>query len=422
MSHATRGANVRPDPGHVNCVNCQGMNLPECSTCHRCRTCCRCVNCEDCLLRHPISACPKCGHCKRSSQCTCSTRNGETPNLERYFRKGINLSRLALVPPRATTVELELCDYNADATKLWKWRKTAAHMDRDGTIRGPHPVELILGPIAGGDLPDVIEEWAAWSAIAHPRVNTTCGMHVHVDARRLDNFGMRRLLMLYKLLEPTFYQLVATDRAQNKNCSFVSPDQWHWYDQAWNVTTSGAIKQYLLFGTYPTAHTEAEIRANPGECARILLNPRNRMAAHRGNNGVVATRYRGLNIHSWFYRGTIEFRMHEGCIDPARIKNWMEWCRWFVELAQRLKDVEVLAIRTSTDFINGVWQRKYGQLQLPQFLHQYLHGGRAARLPAPEDVMDEPLRAEVAAAAARFRATQRAMAVQFRPPQQFVIG
>ena len=33
-------------------------------------------------------------------------------------------------------------------------------------------------------------------------------------------------------------------------------------------------------------------------------------------------RYNALNIHSWFYRGTVECRMFEGTIDPQMITLW----------------------------------------------------------------------------------------------------
>jgi hypothetical protein len=38
------------------------------------------------------------------------------------------------------------------------------------------------------------------------------------------------------------------------------------------------------------------------------------------------TRYRGLNLHSFNYRGTIEFRYFDGTLNPADIKAWGTLC------------------------------------------------------------------------------------------------
>jgi hypothetical protein len=43
------------------------------------------------------------------------------------------------------------------------------------------------------------------------------------------------------------------------------------------------------------------------------------------------SRYRKVNIASFNRHGTIEFRQHEGTMDPDRILNWVQFCTHFVE-------------------------------------------------------------------------------------------
>ena len=47
------------------------------------------------------------------------------------------------------------------------------------------------------------------------------------------------------------------------------------------------------------------------------------------------TRYCGVNLHSAFYRGTIEFRYHSGTLDPIKILKWTNILLQLVEYATK---------------------------------------------------------------------------------------
>lgn len=373
------GPNVQPDAGHVNCRRCGTANTPGCPSCHYCTTCCQCAQCHQCGYKHPRTVCTRCGNCRKNRHCMCGKRAGEL-NIGKYLMSSPStLDRCTITPQRCTTVELELSDYLIARAERWVWETTRAVHHHDGTLRGPNCTELLVGPVSGNDLPRMIKEYTRWAAVCAPIVNSTCGMHVHVDGRALDSFAMRRLLRLYRILEPTFYSLVAENRRTNNNSKPIGEDQWAHWDAAWEHSVPGRIKEQILLGVYvpPARHLEPDYRP---ATIRELVEVTSR---HRGNNGVVPNRYRSLNVHSWFYRGTLEFRQHEGCVDPIRIQNWMEWCRWVVEMAARLRDVEVEAIRTPEDFLNGVWKRTHRNLTLPVSLREYVRGGRNP-IPLPD--------------------------------------
>jgi hypothetical protein len=42
-------------------------------------------------------------------------------------------------------------------------------------------------------------------------------------------------------------------------------------------------------------------------------------------------RYCDLNLHSWYYRGTLEFRLKEGTVTSKEIVGWPLLCLWLVE-------------------------------------------------------------------------------------------
>jgi hypothetical protein len=398
------GLNITPDPGRVNCRSCRKFNLPSCTECHFCQDCCTCRMCEDCNVKHPASRhCSKCGVCSKSGKCQCGSRKGEI-DISRYVLGEPNLHRLRTTPSRCTTVELELSKFTPLSTRF-TWGSCRVDFHRDGTIRGSNPTELVLGPIAGTQLGKFQKELTSWLKKSAAEVNTSCGMHVHVDARRLDPFGMRRLLWLYKVLEPTFYSLCDKRRVTNVHCSPISPLQWAGYALGDESSTSHLIKEALLIGTYVGELPPAGF--DRGLLCRELAQ--NRAAGH-GNNGREPNRYRSLNIHSWFYRGTLEFRQHEGCVDPQRILNWMEFCRWTVELAQRLRDCEVRDVRTPQQFLQGSWTRPYGTLSLPQSVREYVAGGPAQ----PLRTWDEEQNEVQQGAQARLRAQEEELRRELR--------
>lgn len=396
---------ITPDPGNINCPGCSRYNIPEgCGSCHRCADCCGCTLCRECKVRHRPSRCPRCGECSRSGRCICHGKPGAC-NVEDLIPPRIFTSRDGsrvqirksgetgtFAADRAATVELELSNYNPE--HRIRFVNTTARMTRDGSIRGNNPGELIVGPIPARNHSDVMEELGRWLAGDDPKgrhittpaqTNTTCGMHVHVDARDFGAWELRRLTKLYQKLEGLFYSLVQPERQGNQYCHAFDPAIWRKLDRAWETSDSGEIRQRILTAIYATRGlTEME-------AARAAQQYK----GMRGNNHAVPARYNGLNIHSYFHRGTFEFRMHEGTVDIQRISDWMQFCRWTVELASRLTDSEIASIREPSDFTLGCWKRPYGLLSLPKECVAMVQRGRVVVLQVvptadPPDGFAEP--------------------------------
>ena len=49
-------------------------------------------------------------------------------------------------------------------------------------------------------------------------------------------------------------------------------------------------------------------------------------------------RYYGLNIHSRYYHGSLEFRHHSGTLNGTKIRNWIRICNAIIEKGIRLAD------------------------------------------------------------------------------------
>lgn len=67
-------------------------------------------------------------------------------------------------------------------------------------------------------------------------------------------------------------------------------------------------------------------------------------ANKRTNGGGSGCRYGAMNMHSHFYRGTVEFRLKEGTLEASEMIFWPLFCGWFVESCLHCSDAEALAL------------------------------------------------------------------------------
>lgn len=127
-----------------------------------------------------------------------------------------------------------------------------------------------------------------------PVVNRSCGLHVHVDC---SDFNWRKLQMLMALwcrYEPFFFELMPPARRTNHFC-------YHMHRSAWSGATAAVwnhIRQAL------DARTEGSFNTH----ARHI------------------SRYAALNVSGWWRHGRVEFRLHSGTINYAKVKHWAMLC------------------------------------------------------------------------------------------------
>ena len=146
------------------------------------------------------------------------------------------------------------------------------------------------------------------SLTAVAKVNANCGLHVHVDVSDFDRKAFQRLLALWYRYEPFFYSLVAPSRATNQYCAPVRTTAWTRNTvDSWNETTA---RRAL------TASTDHAMM----DALRSIRH---------GN-----TRTMGLNITGYALNGRVEFRLHHGTLDYAKIRGWVMWLTALVNRAK----------------------------------------------------------------------------------------
>ena len=147
------------------------------------------------------------------------------------------------------------------------------------------------------DLQNVVRALVKKGAMA----NTSCGIHVHVDGANHTPESLSRLLNFAIGRQDLFYEALQIGDRANRWCHKINPELFK------------AMKQ-----TGRQSRDAAE---------HIWYSPRN-----DGYEGGIShshyntTRYHGINLHAFFTKGTVEFRLFNGTTHAGKIKAYIQFC------------------------------------------------------------------------------------------------
>jgi hypothetical protein len=194
------------------------------------------------------------------------------------------------------------------------------HFAEDTSVRGrlktKHGAELI-SPILSGieGLVQVFYAFQFLNEIEGVDIDGSCGFHVHhgVDKTIFSCEQLKRLVKIVHPIENVFYLLIPGDRQDKETCRPMEID----------------VKAFLQ---------QCDPVCGPSNCRvkRLWYSPENRYDANGAKYPRYdKTRYHGLNLHSYWYRSTIEFRYHSAVlhhIDEAM--QWIIFSQFLVEMSQ----------------------------------------------------------------------------------------
>lgn len=189
--------------------------------------------------------------------------------------------------------------------------KFDAQVVRDGSIEG---LEINSPPLPGDKVEKWVKDICAYLASINMTVDKKCGMHLHMSlcfAPSDTTKFLKNLLHVYKFYEPLLFAMQPPSR------------RWsHW--------------------CYPVelSHSEIAKFVNEDSIYRYYYRQKRVSAAVKERlktTRYCEVRYANLNLHSFFYRGTIEIRMHAGTLNPTKINNWILINTVLFELAKNNK-------------------------------------------------------------------------------------
>ena len=148
-------------------------------------------------------------------------------------------------------------------------------------------------------------------------VNSQCGIHIHVDASRYTPQTLRNLVNIIASKEDILYKALRIDPARMRWCKKTNGELLEAINRR-KPQTMEALKDIWYAGS-------------------------TRGRDEHYND----TRYHGLNLHSTFTKGTVEFRLFNSTTHAGEIKAYIQFC--LAVSHQALTQKKASARKTVTD-------------------------------------------------------------------------
>jgi hypothetical protein len=223
-----------------------------------------------------------------------------------------------------------------------------------------YSVELV-SPILKYDqdietLQEIIRQLRYAGAISESHLQ--CGIHIHIGAKEHTPNTLKNLVNLMAAKEDLIYKSLEIDPARVRYCQKVNEDL---------IETINKKKPKTL-----------------SQLADIWYSGYG--VENRGRH-YHTSRYHGLNLHSTFTKGTIEFRLFNGTLHAGKIRSYIVFCLAISH--QALKQKSASAKRTHTDnekYTFRCWLLRLGLIgdefkNCRQHLMKSLDGNSAWRTP-----------------------------------------
>lgn len=144
----------------------------------------------------------------------------------------------------------------------------------------------------------------------HFPVQETCGFHLHLDGAGFNWLDVLRIWKVYYAVEPAILTILPKARRQNKFCIAISQ-----YPEIWGILKGIKTRKDFLYEFYNLKHQGFEKKKMTKNAYQFLHRVMHDHYNHK--------RYYGLNVHSWYYRKSLEIRYHSGTFDYEKIVNWI---------------------------------------------------------------------------------------------------
>lgn len=200
-----------------------------------------------------------------------------------------------------------------DTTDSWHFEKDSSVRGRGHTQYGVELISPILSGING--LLQVYKAFKFLRDIEGIDIDKSCGLHVHHGVAH-DVFNCKELQKLVRIVhcyEEDFYLLIPGNRQNAETCRPMEID----------------VEAFLNV-------CESEAGAKNCRIKHLWYSPENRYDAESARNPRYdKTRYHGLNLHSYWYRSTIEFRHHSSVLENIdEAMQWILFTQFIIELSQ----------------------------------------------------------------------------------------
>lgn len=230
-----------------------------------------------------------------------------------------------------------------------------------------YSVELV-SPICKYSDIETVQELVRKLREAGAFVNSSCGIHIHINAAPFDAPKLRNLVNIMAAKEDMIYKALKVSRGRETSyCQKIDPRFLEKINQQ-KPKTLDKLKQ-------------------------IWYNGRDGSREHYHSS-----RYRCLNLHSVFQKGTVEFRAFNGDLHAGKIKAYVQFCLAITAQALNQRSASPTKTQSSNEkYTFRVWLLRLGMIgdefkTARKHLLDHLEGCIAWKDPAQAERQKERLR------------------------------
>ena len=190
------------------------------------------------------------------------------------------------------------------ANRKWKIMRdssiTPIKNDGSNEYLDEYRVEFVTPPLKYDDielLQNIIRKLRENGAKSH----RSCGIHIHVDGANHDAKSLRRLVNFMTSRQDLIYEALEIGDRESSWCQKLNTNLLNEMKKDKNLSKEQAEQIWYS-------------RANDGYSDGINHEHYNR------------TRYHGVNLHSYFSKGTVEFRLFNSTLHAGKIKAYIQFC------------------------------------------------------------------------------------------------
>lgn len=277
-----------PNDNEINCSDCRvEMTRGDSYICE---------DCSDNLCENCFRYCNSCEiYCCRTCRHNCDEEDCEGQQIQIPFR--IEKSKTFKINKFKNNCGVEIETINSDMEKNFfdfdKLKELGFSQMYDGSLETCG--EFVSNAFNGDLLFNKIDRMCGELVNKNYDIDKKCGLHIHIKIPKTLTY-LKKVVLFYQKYESYFFQMLPKSRLGNRYCLPFK----HIYYFNENIKEIKDIHDFKkrIYGT-------SNIRSLK------------RMTKYKYHD----KRYCWLNLHSLFYRGTLEIRNHNATIDKDKIKN-----------------------------------------------------------------------------------------------------
>lgn len=163
-----------------------------------------------------------------------------------------------------------------------------------------YKVELVTPPLNYDDI-GLLQRIIRKLREAGAKVNNSCGIHIHIDGANHNPISLKRLVNFMIARQDLIYEALEIGQRERRWCRKLNAD---------------ILKEMKKCKELTKTDTEHIWYSAANDCYTGGIS-------HQHYN---TTRYHGVNLHSFFTKGTVEFRLFNSTLHAGKIKAYIQFC------------------------------------------------------------------------------------------------